>query len=114
MGFFDAGKLPRKEVMKSIRMGSVYLQDLMFTHFTFEAGAEVPTHSHPHEQISFLIEGEMEFTFDGETRRIRPGEGCTIPSHVPHSVRALTPAVVVDCWHPIRSDYIVPDVAPNE
>jgi quercetin dioxygenase-like cupin family protein len=109
MGFFSAGQFPRKNVLEGIRVGSVRLENLMLTHFTFEAGAAVPEHAHPHEQITLMIEGEMEFTFDGETRRIRAGEGCAVPPNVTHSVRAITKAAAVDCWHPIREDYIVPE-----
>jgi len=111
MGFFNAEKFTRKDVLPGIRVGSVRLDNLMFTHFTFKAGAAVPTHSHPHEQISFLVEGEMDFTLEGETRRIRKGEGCAVPPGVMHSVFARTDSVVIDCWHPIREDYIVPGAA---
>jgi quercetin dioxygenase-like cupin family protein len=108
MGFFNANQFPRKQVLEGIRVGSVRLENLMLTHFTFKAGSAVPPHSHPHEQITLMIEGEMEFTFDGETRRIRAGGGCAVPPNVTHSVAAITDAVAVDCWHPIREDYIVP------
>jgi quercetin dioxygenase-like cupin family protein len=112
MGFFALADLKPKDVLDGIRVRSVHLEHLMFTHFTFKAGALVPVHSHPHEQISFLLEGEMEFTFEGETRRIKPGQGCTVPPNAKHSVRALTDAAVIDCWHPVREDYIVPGDKP--
>jgi quercetin dioxygenase-like cupin family protein len=107
MGFYNTSGLARKDVLEGIRVGSVRLEKLMLTHFTFEEGAAVPPHSHPHEQITLLIEGEMEFTFDGETRKIHAGDGCAVPPNVTHSVRAVTRATAVDCWHPIREDYIV-------
>ena len=112
MGFFKAGELVRKDVLPGIRVGSVHLADLMLTHFTFKAGAVVPMHSHPHQQITFLVEGEMEFTLEGEPRLIRAGEGCVVPPGTQHSVRALTEAAAIDCWHPIREDYIVTEVKP--
>jgi quercetin dioxygenase-like cupin family protein len=112
MGFFNADGFPRKDVLSGIRVGSVRLENLMLTHFTFKAGAEVPEHSHPHEQITLMIEGEMEFTFCGETRRIRAGDGCAVPPYAKHSVRAITDAKAVDCWHPIREDYIVSESKP--
>jgi len=107
MGFFNANDFPIKDVLPGIRVGSVRLENLMLTHFTFKAGAVVPVHSHRHEQISLLIEGEMEFTLEGETRRIGPGEGCAVPPNAKHSVLAITDSKVIDCWHPIREDYIV-------
>jgi quercetin dioxygenase-like cupin family protein len=107
MGFYDVNQFARKDVLQGIRVGSVHLGNLMLTHFTFEAGAVVPPHAHPHEQITFLLSGEMEFTFKGETRLIRAGEGCAVPPGETHSVRALTDAAAIDCWHPVREDYIV-------
>jgi quercetin dioxygenase-like cupin family protein len=107
MGFFNANQFRRKKVLEGIDVGSVRLDNLMLTHFTFKAGAAVPEHSHPHEQITLMISGEMEFTFNGEKRRIRAGDGCAVPPNARHSVRAVTDAVAVDCWHPIREDYIV-------
>jgi len=54
----------------------------------------------------------MEFTLEGEPRLIRAGEGCVVPPGTQHSVRALTEAAAIDCWHPIREDYIVTEVKP--
>jgi quercetin dioxygenase-like cupin family protein len=107
MGFFKSDAFARKEVLSGITVGSVHLDDLMLTHFTFKAGAVVPEHSHSHQQITFLVRGEMEFTLEGETRLIRAGEGCAVPPNAKHGVRAMTEAEAIDCWHPIREDYIV-------
>lgn len=109
MGFFSTGEFKRKEVLPGIRVGSAFLENLMLTHFTMEAGSVVPPHSHPHEQISFVVSGELDFTLEGETRRVGPGEGCAVPAGVRHEVRVLKQAVVIDCWHPVREDYIVND-----
>jgi quercetin dioxygenase-like cupin family protein len=109
MGFFNAVELSRKEVLPGIRVGSVFLKDLMLTHFTMEAGSVVPSHSHPHEQISFVVSGVLDFTLEGETRRVRSGEGCAVPAGAGHSVKVVEEAVVVDCWHPLREDYIIGD-----
>ncbi len=107
MGFFKTDAFTRKDVLPGITVGSVHLADLMLTHFTFKTGAAVPEHSHPHQQITFLVRGEMEFTLEGEMRLLHAGEGCSVPPDARHAVRALTEAEAVDCWHPIREDYIV-------
>ena len=109
MGFFNADDLSRKEVLPGIRVGSAFLRNLMLTHFTMETGSVVPSHSHSHEQISFVVSGELDFTLEGETRRVRAGEGCAVPAATVHSVKVIREAAVIDCWHPIREDYIVPE-----
>lgn len=39
----------------------------MLTFVEFEPNAEFPPHKHPHEQITFIIEGEMEFKLGEKT-----------------------------------------------
>ena len=39
---------------------------MMVTLMTFLEGQKVGTHSHPHEQITYILEGEFEFSIDGE------------------------------------------------
>jgi len=107
MGFFDVSTLPRKEVFAGITVCSAHLSNVMITHFIFEPGAVAPLHDHPHEQISFILEGAMEFTLNEETRVLAAGQGVTIPPGVQHGARALTRALVLDAWSPIRSDYIL-------
>jgi quercetin dioxygenase-like cupin family protein len=85
---------------------AVYLDHAMVTFFDFEPGAEIPEHSHPHEQISFVIRGTLEFTLGDETRSLSAGQGATIPPHVPHSATiGDKPAFVLDAWYPLREDY---------
>lgn len=84
-----------------------------FTHATamtlaewrFEAGAQLPEHSHPHEQISMLLSGEFELTVSGEVYRLLPGSTVVIPSNVRHSGRAIADAHLIDVFHPVREDY---------
>jgi quercetin dioxygenase-like cupin family protein len=84
---------------------AAYLEHVMLTFFEFEAGAVVPHHSHPHEQITYVIAGALQFTLDGETRVLRAGEGACVPANAPHSAVALEPTRVLDGWSPIREDY---------
>lgn len=105
MSFFQVKDLPVTEMLEGVFRRAVYLDNLMLTFFDLEPGCEVPEHAHPHEQITYVLEGEMVFTLDGETRTLRAGEGATIPPNVPHSGVFPGPARVVDAWHPVREDY---------
>ncbi len=60
MDFFDVKELPKKEIKKGIWLCSIFLENVMLTYVEFESNAEFPAHKHPHEQITFIIEGEME------------------------------------------------------
>ena len=105
MPFYTVDDLPATEMMDGVLRRAVYLDNVMLTFFEFEPGRVIPEHAHPHEQISYVLEGEMLFTLDGQTRTLRAGEGATVPPNVPHSATFSGPARVMDAWHPVREDY---------
>ena len=107
MPFFDLDKQPSRTIFPGVVITTAWGESLMmsFVRFVF-AGAAVPTHHHPHEQMGMGLEGEFELTIGDETRTIRAGDSYCIPSNVPHSARSLNgPARVLDIFHPIRQDY---------
>lgn len=82
-------------------------QQMMLSLVEFAPRAVVELHSHPHEQMGLLLEGELEF-FVGEERYLaRPGDMWRIPGGVEHRVIAGDqPAKALDVFHPIREDYL--------
>lgn len=70
-----------------------------------EKGSVLPLHHHIHEQITFILEGELEMTIGGETMILKPGCFHVIPSNVPHTAVALSNCKVIDVFHPVREDY---------
>lgn len=67
-----------------------------------------PFHSHPHEQITYIVEGEILFLAEGqEPARLTAGDLFAVPSGVPHSIQLLSSrARLVDTFHPIREDFL--------
>ena len=51
-----------------------------------------PPHSHPHEQVSYVAEGEIIFVMEGQQTRLGPGDMFLVPSactaHHPVAYRA--------------------------
>jgi quercetin dioxygenase-like cupin family protein len=82
-----------------------YSDRAMVTHFTLEQGATVPPHRHPHDQISFVVEGEAEFTLAGEKFTIRAGDSILSPGNVEHGAKAIRRTVILDTFAPPREDY---------
>ena len=107
MPFFDLSSQPTKTLFPGVTITTAWGESLMMSFVGFEyAGAAVPTHSHPHEQMGMGLEGEFELVLDGETRIIRTGDAYCIPSNVPHSARSVNgPARALDIFHPAREDY---------
>lgn len=81
-------------------------QHLMSMVVEFEAGAEGYAHSHPHEQLTYVVRGEFDFTIGGETRRVREGDTVHIPGSVVHGVRAMTAGTLFDTFTPLREDLL--------
>lgn len=49
-------------------------------------GASAGRHTHPGEEISYVIEGEVEVLVDGQpTRRVKAGDGFVIPAGAIHN-----------------------------
>jgi quercetin dioxygenase-like cupin family protein len=101
MSFFAVEQLPLHEVAAGIRMRSVNLENLMLTFVEYAPDAQVPTHRHRREQITYVIEGKLEVTVGKERRILAAGEGARIPRGVDHSSRPVGgPARVLDAWTP--------------
>jgi len=75
-------------------------------------GSSVPMHSHIHEQITYILEGQLDMVIDGVDCSMTAGMYHVIPSHVPHSAVAITDCKVIDVFGPVREDYKT-TAAPN-
>ncbi len=75
-------------------------------HFTLARGAVVPTHSHDHEQLSYVVSGLLKFHVAGEEILVHPGEAIQIPSWAEHRVDVLEDCHVIDTFAPVRQDWI--------
>jgi quercetin dioxygenase-like cupin family protein len=62
-------------------------------------------HSHFHEQITQVLEGEFELTVGEQTQVYRLGQIVVIPPHIPHGGKALTECKLFDIFCTVREDY---------
>jgi len=79
---------------------------LMTVEVVFAAGASAPAHSHPHEQVSYILSGRFEWQLGEERRVLTAGDSAYVPPDVPHGVRALEPSVILDVFTPQREDIL--------
>jgi len=104
--FLPAGSGSRHEIFPGVELRAIAGTNLMLSVVRLEPGSIVQDHSHPHEQMGMLIEGQLEFTVGGLTRILAPGDMWRIPGGVVHRVKALDrPALALDVFHPVREDY---------
>lgn len=91
------------ELIPGLRFRPVAGERLLVNFASYEPGTTVPEHAHEEEQMTFVLEGEFEFTIAGETRTLRPGMIAHVPSFVPHAARTGgTGCVQVDVFSPPR------------
>jgi quercetin dioxygenase-like cupin family protein len=103
--FLQLADIPSREVAPGCHARFVHTDHVTLSYWRLELGAVLPDHSHPHEQICTVIEGELELTIAGETQLLRRGQVAVIPGGVRHQAVALTECSVQDVFWPVREDY---------
>src|SRR5262245_37005136 len=100
--FIDTSQLSVKEPRDGWKGRFFHSPNMTFAYYAVEAGAWVHEHSHPHDEVWNVLEGQLEVTMGGHTQVAGPGCAVVVPPGTAHSVRALTDlrAIVVD--HPRR------------
>jgi quercetin dioxygenase-like cupin family protein len=63
-------------------------------------------HSHPHEQIVYVVNGHLRITCQGRTVDIRTGDTFVVRGGVEHRASAMEDSLVIDVFTPCREDYI--------
>ena len=99
------------QLAPGLRRKFFHTENLMIVVVEFTNGpTEVPDpfHDHPHEQVSYIAEGELILFVEGAgEQKLRKGDLFAIPSGIPHTVQFLTPMVrIIDSFTPIRKDFL--------
>jgi quercetin dioxygenase-like cupin family protein len=101
---------PRELIAPGRERYLIHTNNLMMVVIDFTDGPSEqpdPPHSHPHEQITYVAEGELLFFVGGVSHRLAAGDMITVPSGVSHTIQLLTSRVrLVDTFSPIREDFL--------
>jgi quercetin dioxygenase-like cupin family protein len=73
-------------------------RNIMLTEHLLEKGAVLPQHRHPHEQLVYLLSGELLLEINGEQFLMKQGDSLVIPSN--------EKCCVLDIFTPSREDYL--------
>jgi quercetin dioxygenase-like cupin family protein len=94
-----------KELVPGITGYYAHGEQLTFGYVEIKAGSDLPAHHHVHEQITYIIEGQLDMTIGGKFCPLTAGMYYVIPSNVTHSAIARTDCKVIDAFNPVREDY---------
>lgn len=80
----------------------------MMMKLTIEPGILTPPHSHHHEQMGHVLEGQGILYVDNDSVKIESGTSFWIPPHSSHNFDATgdKPAVLIETFSPPREDYL--------
>ncbi|HEV8561994.1 MAG TPA: cupin domain-containing protein [Actinophytocola sp.] len=101
--FVTVNDIDAVEFVPGLEFRPVLGDNVMTNFVTYAPHTEAPVHVHEEEQVVIVLDGELEFVIDGETRLMRPGDVAVIPSWVPHGARTLEVGCTqVDVFTPPR------------
>ncbi len=100
--------LPELELAPGVRARLVSGTRGMLSFVRIDAGAVVPEHEHPHEQLGTVLEGQMFLKIGTETYLLEPGQAYVIPSQARHSAWTAqdSACLALDVFAPPREDYL--------
>lgn len=97
--------IPIKELVPGIHGQYIHGEKASFGWVTLKAGTIMPMHHHPHEQITCILDGELEMEIGGVQMILTPGMIQVIPSKTPHSAKVTRDSIVIDVFSPVREEY---------
>lgn len=78
---------------------------LMLVEHVMEEGSVFPLHSHPHEQLAYLVSGHIRVCTADEEFEAVAGDSFVVRGGVEHQVHAVERSVALDLFTPYREDY---------
>jgi quercetin dioxygenase-like cupin family protein len=82
-------------------------EHMMMNIVDLDPNAVVALHSHPHEQLGFVLSGRITMTIAGVDHPLEPDECYQVPGGVEHAAIAGPEGCrVLDIFHPVRDDYV--------
>ncbi|WP_022953895.1 cupin domain-containing protein [Leucothrix mucor] len=80
--------------------------NMMSVEVHFEDGAVAAMHKHPHEQLTYVLSGEFEFTIGDETKLVKTGDTMYKVPNIMHGCRCVKAGVLIDTFTPMRQDFV--------
>ena len=103
----DWNTIPVEQIGEGIERQMVVGQKIMICRLRFEPFVVTPAHSHPHEQMTLIMQGKAKFVVGTEERIVSAGDVLQFPSNHWHGATMLDEEVIlIDIFSPVREDFI--------
>ncbi len=104
---YNWNDLPNEVVRKGVSRSGFRGEDVLLVMNKIEPGMDVNPHSHPFEQVVYIVEGRVRFHVGDDEMEAGPGSLIRIPPDVVHYAEPIgnEPALNLDVFAPIRDDY---------
>lgn len=95
--YFDDVQALLPEIADDSIISRTYLDDknVKGILFGFAAGQELSEHTASRPAILHFLSGEADLTLGSDTMAAKPGTWVHMPAHLPHSIVARTPVVMI-------------------
>ena len=103
---FNFNTMPAYHLTDKIDMRFVTSPQFTVIQWDLMAGAKLPPHKHPNEQVTRVLKGDLEVHTENEVFTIHEGEVIVFPADVKHGFVALTDTVMYEQQTPIRQDFL--------
>jgi quercetin dioxygenase-like cupin family protein len=110
--FPDLVVVPREEGKESEPESGLKRRVLAYNDKLFLAEHEMvkgwigTVHSHPHDQVVYVVHGHLRVTCQENTFDLRKGDTFVVRGGVRHGATAVDNSLVIDVFTPCREDYI--------
>lgn len=105
--FVDVTAIEPMAVIAGLTFRPVAGETSLVNFVDYEPQSEAPLHRHAEEQIVLILDGQLEFTIDGRSRLMQPGDMAVIPPWVPHgAITREWTCRQIDIFTPARSTLI--------
>ncbi len=105
-GFSSLSAIPAEQINEKTSRKFVSGEQGMLVWWSGKAGSVFAPHSHPHEQIVWMIKGKLKIRIGNEERIMATGDIAVIPGGVEHSGSYVEDSEILDVFAPPREDFL--------
>lgn len=105
-GFGSLSAIPAEQINDKTVRKFISGEQGMLVWWSGKAGSVFAPHSHPHEQIVWMIKGKLKIRIGNEERVMVPGDVAVIPGGVEHAGSYVEDSELLDVFAPPREDFL--------